>query len=245
MKVASMTVLHYGLSYLPSALASVRDFVDYSLVSYTPHPSHGSRAPVQCPETEAELRDAAHTASDKVRWTRVDQFWQEGKHRDHALAQCADADVVLVLDADEVWDPAVLDAALKQVVDGSASIWRLRFTTPWRSFGWVVRDDMLPERFRDQRQGRGAQYGCIDQGHGPVWHFGYAVTDKIMRYKWMCHGHKTELREGWFEQKWEPWPPVKDVHPTCVGFWNPEPMDKRVLPEIMRAHPFYDLDRIE
>jgi len=238
MKVSVLTVLHYGLDFLPFALKSVYDFADEIQVVYSPHPSHGHRAGEPCPERGDDLKAAALDVGPKVKWSEVNAFWREGDHRDHALSLCG-GDLVLTVDADEVWDPAVLDGALKQAWDGSAEVWRLRFTTPWRSFSFVCKDDMLPERIRDRRPGRGAKYGCVNKDLGPIWHFGYAISTSLLRYKMQCHGHKDEWRANWLEEKWTPWPPVRDVHPTCVGFWNPEPMDPNVLPAIMRAHPFW------
>ena len=245
MRIESVTVLHYGLSYLPFALESVLGHVDRAVVCYTPHPSHGSRASVGCPEGERELEAAARSMGPKVHWEKVTAFWQEGQHRDYAYSLCDDADLMIVLDADEVWDPDVLERVIKAVADGTARTWRLRFTTPWRSFRWVCRDDMLPERVRDNRGRRATPYGHVPPELGPVWHFGYAVTDDVMRYKLQIHGHRAEWRDKWWEEKWAPWPPVQDVHPTCEGFWNPEPMDAELLPELMRAHPFWDREKIE
>jgi len=86
---------------------------------------------------------------------------------------------------------------------------------------------------------------------GPIYHFGYAVTDETMAYKWRIHGHKDELRPGWLDGKWQAWPPEDDCHPTNgrktdgTGWWNPEPFDKWQLPELLRGHPYWDLERVE
>lgn len=78
----------------------------------------------------------------------------------------------------------------------------------------------------------------------PVYHFGYAIPDKLMRYKWLIHGHKDELRPGWFEAVWQA-DRRTDVHPTCeLDFWTPEPFSKTKLPSYMSKHPFWDKEKI-
>jgi hypothetical protein len=244
MRVESYTVAHYGKDYLPWALSSVYDQVDKLHVVYTPHPSHGHATDARCPDSREEMFEAATSVGPKVRWHETDLFWQEGQHRDYALSLCR-GDLALVVDCDEVWDAGVLEQALRMACDGDAHKWRVNFTTPWRSFGWVVRDPLQPDRIYDKRRGADAGHiGYVPPDLGPIWHFGYAVCDEVMAYKMLCHGHKGEWRDGWFEEKWSPWPPVDDVHPTCEGFWNPEPMDRETLPDVMRSHPWWDVEPI-
>jgi len=85
-------------------------------------------------------------------------------------------------------------------------------------------------------------------GQGKVLHFGYAITDAIMRYKWEIHGHKGELRPHWLDDVWPEWPPPDNCHPTNgrnergEPFWSPKMFDKTKLPDFMREHPFWGLD---
>lgn len=244
MQTDAYMIIHYGRDYAPYAIQAIDPLVDRIHVLYTPTPSHGHAANVPCPETREELRAACEGASGKVFW-REAPFRAEGAQRDYALSLCRPGGLALVVDCDEVWRPDVLETALQMAWDGSARTWRLRFTTLWRSFRWVCRDEMLPERIHDLRPGRQERWAAIPPELGEIHHFGYAVRDKIMRYKMLCHGHKGEWRPGWYEQKWSPWPPVQDVHPTCVGFWNPKPYDPAALAPNMRDHPFWGLERIE
>lgn len=242
MRVESYTIAHYGKSYIGYALRSVYDQVDALHVCYTPHPSHGHVTDATPPDSRDEMFEAATSVGPKVRWHETDLFWQEGPHRDYALSLCR-GDLALVVDCDEVWHPLTLEAALRMAWDGGPKWkWRVNFLTPWRSFNWICRDDMWPDRIHDLR--RGSDIGYVPTHLGPIWHFGYAVRDEVLRYKMACHGHKDEWRDGWFEEKWSPWPPVKDVHPTCEGFWNPEPMNREALPEVMSTHPWWDVEPI-
>ena len=219
---------------------SVLDHVDRAHVAYCPHPSHGSRTDRDCPETRDELR-AAVAGLPRVTWHDVD-FWREGQHRDWALAQCK-GHLNLVVDADEVWDGDVLDRCLKHAWDNSAQTWRLNFTHLWRSFGWACVDGMWPDRIHDARPGRMDRWGYLPKSLGEIHHFGYAVRDEIMRYKWAVHGHIGELRPEWWD-KWAAWPPPDDVHPTCLDTWHPRPYDRAQIPKVLENHHFYGLEPI-
>jgi hypothetical protein len=249
MRVACYCVLHYGRDYLPYAIQSVYDAVDRFFIVHTPHPSHGTRVDVPAIESEQELRDAAlsYDPRGKIDWESTVRFWQEGQHRDYALSKCQEwgADLVLVLDADEVWPTASVFAALNIAHrQAKARNWLLNFTTPWRSFYWVCRDHLWPVRIIDLRQPGGTAYLPMEE-LGDVYHMGYAVTDKVMRYKWRCHGHIGELRPHWFEKKWAVWPPAPDCHPACAeNTWMPEPFDPRLLPLVLWSHPFWGMEPI-
>jgi hypothetical protein len=248
MIVHSYTIAHYGKDYLSAALRSIIDHVDQAHVIYTPHPSHGHSTNVPCPETQDDIFKAADIGSPKVHRYELMGIRHEGPQRDYAVELCrkAGAEMVLVVDCDEVWPENVLSAALSYAwYENKARGWLINFTHFWRSFNWVCRDQGWPVRIIDLRHPLGT-IGYIPKEFGDIWHFGYAVPDSIMTYKWRIHGHRNELRRDWFETKWNAWPPPPDCHPTnSEGFWNPEPFDKEKLPEIMRTHPFWAAERID
>lgn len=248
MRVHSYTILHYGRDYLPYALRSVYHSVDHLHVIYTPHPSHGHNVDVACPESRESLLQAAlsYDPDDKIDWYDTRGLVTEGPQRDMAVNICqrAGAEMILVVDCDEVWPQRVLEQALEFAQrEDKARNWLINFTHFWRSFDYVCIDNNWPVRIIDLRHKDGTGY--IPADFGEIYHFGYAVRDEIMRYKWQIHGHKDEIRPGWWE-KWEAWPPADDCHPTNGdNWWMPEPFDKRALPEFMREHQFYNVGRIE
>lgn len=247
MKTHSYTIIHYGADYLSYALRSVYDVVDHLHVIYTPHPTHGHRTDAEPPDTRQQLIDAAfaHDPTDKISWYDTKGTRHEGQQRDTAVEICkrAGADMVLVLDYDEVWHSDVLARSLEYVWEqDSARNWLINFTHLWRSFDWCCRDAMMPVRILDLRYWNDTKH--IPKEFGPIYHFGYAVRDEVMQYKWRIHGHKGEMRPGWLDDQWAAWPPVADCHPTCDDTWTPEPFDKGLLPTVMRQHPFYELERI-
>ena len=159
--------------------------------------------------------------------------------------------MILVLDCDEIWNSEVLQRVLEYAWnENKARNWLINFTHLWRSFEWCCRDQNWPVRIIDLRH-KNDSVAYLPKELGEIYHFGYTVSDKLMRYKWEIHGHKAELRPGWLDKHWSWWPPQENCHPTNdrneegVGFWNPELFDKRELPLLMRNHPFYGLKKIE
>jgi glycosyltransferase involved in cell wall biosynthesis len=214
--------------------------VQRHIIIYSPQPSYGYETKLPCPETEEQLRERVKKFSH-VEWRRVAAH-SESAHRGEIHQYLKDEDILIPIDADEVWHPVALEACLKTIWNSnSMREWRLYGMIHfWKSFNWACTDQMAPVRFVDLRQSRGHQ-----NIQGRLYHFGYAQSVKVVRYKWAIHGHKPELRENWLEEKFIGWEPgMKDVHPTCEGVWNPEPFKKEILPLFLRFHPYYNLEVI-
>lgn len=247
MKIHSLTILHYGADYLSYSLRSVYNYVDQLHIFYTPTPSHGHRTNIHPIETKKELQVAAYAydPDDKIRWYDMAGVTHEGPQRDMALKTVAQAgaELVLVVDYDEIWSEWSLKSALDFSSPGRNRL--INMIHFWRSFNWACYDQGWPVRIIDLRYQAGEVYLPFETvGH--VFHFGYAIRDEIMRYKWQIHGHKNELRPNWFKDKWSVWPPPNDCHPTNDrGFWMPEPFDKNQLPDFMKRHPFWQSEKIE
>jgi len=257
MNIHSYTIVHYGADYLGYALRSIYDNVDLIHVIFTPHPSHGYRVDIPPIESKEQIQQSIPAEIlDKVHWYEMEGIYQEGQQRDHALRICreAGADIVLVVDCDEVWPSETLRLFLSFVTlnyqGGLNRNYLVNMVHLWRSFNWCCRDENWPVRVIDLTTDNDRTV-YIPRELGEVYHFGYAVRDQVMQYKWKIHGHRDELRPGWLDNEWQWCPPQENVHPTNernnegVGFWNPEPFDKRELPLFMRQHPFYGLERIE
>lgn len=254
MTVIACYILHYGKEWLKWSMRSVAPYVDGFLVSYTDQPSHGHGTDLRCHETEEDLktivRGFAHT--HRVHWTK-NRFNHEGQHRESAVQDCVNmgADVVLVVDADEIWEPRHLAMTLAHVRNdinmyrgGRYHSYRVPFRHFWKSTSWVCNDPAQPTRVivphvRDNSE------GYIPAEYGMVNHFGYAQSSNIVWYKMHIHGHKAEWRQEWWSEKFIHWQPgVIDVHPTNHDFWNPEPFDEKKLYHLIGDHPYYGLDII-
>ena len=245
MKVAAFTALHYGGDFWGTAIASVAPYVDEWCVAYSPEGSHGTRARVRCPETEYMLRKIADHALEKAGkplkwWSGL--YPHEGAQRDTVL-QHTDADIIIVVDADEVWQDGAVWDVIRRAVETPARVGRVPFIHFWRSFSWVCRDHLWPVRVIQPKLADGEQYyGCA-----PVLHFGYARKVEAIEYKIRVHGHRGEWRPEWIGKfmSWTPQHgPHEDLHPTNVDFWTAEPFAKEQLPQVLRDHPYYGLEII-
>ena len=221
--------------------------MDEIRVFYTPQPSHGHASSIPCPEFRSELYSIAEQFD--VVW-HDGLYAHEGQHRDYAYDACvgAGADIILVVDADELWLPEQLKWVLGYVRCKNPRNWCVNMLHFWRSLGWVCRDNMWPERIIMERQALPKQ---LDTRHlSPLkcrpLHMGYAVSLETMQYKMPIHGHTQLFRPGWFEEKYAGWKPgVVDVHPTDYpDVWTPEPFDKSSIEDLLGDHPYFHLETI-
>lgn len=251
--VGAYYAIHYGTDYLEHSIRSVYPVVDMIGIFYAPLPSHGyRRTPLANPDSWEDLEEAIWRAGDPQRKIRIEHGgWKtEAEHRNHAVKMMlgSGANIVLIVDSDEVWDEGALEEAICKFQALGANLARVNFLHFWRSFDWVCRCEMMPIRLQNAPVGT---EGYIRMSQ-PVYHFGYASRPAMVRYKASIHGHRAEWRNGWFEEKfmaWSPYPPdgfrVGDVHPTAGGIWYPRRFDKEQLPIIMRSHRYWNKEIIE
>lgn len=241
-KIVANYCLHYGKEWLFHSMRSVKDFVDEIVVVYSGKPSHGHGTTAVCPDSRSDLKQIAGRFG--ATWYEMGQSDWEGVHRDFSVQVCEDrgADVILVVDHDEIWEPGHLDMALHHVLTGAARNYRVPFRHFWRSV-WRVCDDMaMPVRFHNLH---GEGDASIPIEFGKVNHYGYAQSSRIIDYKWKIHGHLPELRKGWYQEKFLGWMEgMGDVHPTNENFWDPVRYDASRLKELIGDHPYYSMDII-
>lgn len=239
-------VLHYGKEYLAWSIRSVQESVSEIHILYTDQPSFGHRTTLACPDTEAELKEEAHRFLKKPLIWHSGRWGQEGAHRGEIekIARDRGAELVLVVDADEIWAPGLAESALESVwSNNGARSTLVRMIHFWRSLSWVCKDPAMPSRVLDLRHPPGTIWYLDPQAH-PVYHAGYAQSEDVTKYKWEIHGHQNELRKDWLQQKFLGWDPnIVDVHPTCAkGFWTPEQTDPQTLTELEKVlgdHPYW------
>lgn len=247
MKALGYIILHYGKDYLEYSIKSVYNQLDEILILYTDNPSHGSGTRLQCPDTEQELYDIAvkNDPDNKINW--FNGHWKrENDHRNYAhdWAKSKGFDILVTVDFDEVWKENDLRDLIKETHDRKASKCLIWMKHLWRSFNYICEDQMRQERIyylgNDKKD-----LIYASQKENQVWHFGYARKPVDVEYKISIHGHKAEFKDShWYYKKFLQYPFPNDVHPTCVETWTPKPFDKTQLPEIMRSHPYYDLEVI-
>lgn len=240
--------LHYGSDYLAFSIKSIYDSVDKILVAYSEMPSHGHASTLKNPDSKHACYAAAFAFGDpknKIQW--IEGKWgSEGAHRNIAFEMYPKADLISVVDADEIWHPEQFAAMQEWCLKQPTRQFKTALRTPWRSFNWICDDPMRPDRFFRLNQPMGS-ISYTPNEIGMFYHFGYARKPEHIKYKLSCHGHKNELKNNWFEEKFMAWSPtnnIGDLHPTCKGFWHAKPFDKNLLPKIMREHPYWNLNII-
>jgi hypothetical protein len=262
MKIISFTALHYGRSYLGYALKSVLSYVDECWILYSAIGSHGFRTSIPCPETRDELYVIAHAvAGDKLRW--YESEWStEGDQRDAIYELVPDADIIYVLDADEIWNKALLEVhtgfyanCVEHGFLPPQGLQRIPIIHFWRSFyRCVLHDPSYPIRVIYPKAPRIEGSNSVETyrddwgwgGHPCISHMGYAQPSNIVNYKQLTHGHRGQWRTdcNWFQDKFMANAQV-DCHPVGSQYWQPEVIDPwQYLPAFMKAHPFAQMDVI-
>lgn len=243
-KAISLTVALYGSDYMEWGLRSIRDSVDECWVLYTNQPSFGHGTQLPCPDTREMMYDCAvKGAGSKLRW--FEGSWPgEGYHRDTIFQLVPDADVILVVDTDEIWQAGLAEDVIRHMERTDDRTLRIPVSHAWRSFNrWILNDGMHGEHAHAPKH-TGMVRAPFDSDKR-IFHFGYALRTELMFYKQHVHGHKPEWRWDWYDSKVLPNAQV-DVHPVVIGAWNPEPADPFALglPEWAREHPYASLEVI-
>ncbi len=238
MKTVSYTALLYGLDYLEYAIRSVIDAVDEHHIIYSPVGAHGHRTPVPCPESRDELYAAAERgAGSKLRWHDAGEFAYEGQQRDSILQYAPDADVILVVDADEILEDGMAQEAIDFALTANVRRIRLPFLHLWRSFHrGFAHDPAYPDRVICPKVADGETTMPTNKR---VWHAGYAQRPEIVAYKTLTHGHRGEFRRDvdWLNDVFLA-NRQYDCHIVGSDAWNCEDIDQSTLPTPLKDHPY-------
>ena len=242
-KTLAYIPLHYGSPYLDAVIRSIDPYVDKILILYTSTPSYGQNRGLKNPDSKELLYDIAQDASDKIQWVQVPSMGQENQHRKMVFNYAGEYDLIMAVDSDEIFDDveemkeAAMATNCKTVNVGGDRWWHF-----WRSFNECNRDGFYPTRFHVVNGIEGAEIIHA----GKVYHMGYAMPEDLTRYKISVHGHKGIL-SSWLNNKWLTYKKgvTKFLHPDSQTVWiETEPFDKTTLPQILKDHPYYNLDKI-
>jgi len=253
-KTIAYTALHYGTDFLGAAIRSIIDHVDEYYVLYAAQGSHGSRTALPCPDSREDLLKIARThAGSKLFW--IDGDWRYEYEQREAIHQLvSDADVVLVLDCDEIWGDGLAQEAIDVTTSAGFKRWRLPIIHFWRSLHRaILHDPAFPERVICPKKGGDFQFHGVETctfepglDNLMICHMGYAQRPEIVHYKQHTHGHRGEWRKdvNWFQDRFLA-NAQQDCHPVGSEYWNPEPVNPLdYLPAWMDAHPYFLMDVI-
>ena len=222
MRTLAYMPLHYGKDYLEYALHSIHDHVDEVLILYTARPSYGHVGKIPNPDSKEELF-AICKKFHKVTWQEVINVTRENEHRQRAITygQNNKYDVLIAVDSDEIWKPGSVREVISEVKDskfrfhGIAGSQWLHF---WRNHKEVNTDGFYPMRAVNLNVKEASQT-IIKKGF--IYHMGYAISEELMRYKLSCHGHKSEIADNWFRDKWLNYERgvTTHLHPASQDVW--------------------------
>jgi hypothetical protein len=249
-RVAAVICLHFGLPYLAYAMRSVSDVVDDYYIQYSPTACHGHYSPVPCPETQSQLeavvRDAITEINKPLYW-HTGWWHSEGDQFKEAM-QRSGADIVVKLDADEIFAPGLLQDLVERGLEAGKYEWRIALRHYWRSFKRaVVHDPAAPGRvyFRMFSGNEAETYhapASEDDSTFRLHHFGYALPVELMRYKIQSHGHLAQFRRDvdWLNEVYIA-NRQHDCHIVGSEYWNIEEVP---VMDFLKHHPYADLEVI-
>lgn len=244
MKIA-FCILHQGRPYFKYAVEALYNQVDKIYIMYTDIPSQGFTGAKPCPDDEHDLQLDIKPFMDKVEW--ITGHWDyEGNHVDAVKAYAKPDDWLIRFDADEIFPPGSVDYYIKQAEETRYNMFRIPMIHFWRSFNWVCRDAQFPYRLEHYNSGEGSGWLSADEEY-KILHFGYAQPTVYIEYKMQVSAHRPEWRKNWFADRWLA-NAKDDIHPVAylpTPMWNAEPYDKTLLPDVLKKHPYYDLEVIE
>lgn len=250
-KRLAFMILHTGAPYLRYAVQSILPQVDKLMIFYSAKPSQGYQTDMECPDTAEDLKvkvgEALGYPRDKVEW--IDGEWSTETDHVNAVNQFTDGyDWLVRLDADEIFPPGMVDEMIRQAEleeNKGAREYRIPFVHFWRSFSKCCRDGSHPIRLTKLNGGSGIKTLDSDSQRWEVLHFGYAQPTKYIEYKMAVSGHKSEWRKDWFKDRWLA-NAQRDVHPVMYPtHWMVEDYDKNKMSELMKAHPYFNMDVVE
>ena len=207
--------LHYGKEHLAESIKSIEPFVDRIVILYTSTPSYGKTTILVCPDTREELYTIAFENSKKIEWIDI-EAGNEGQHRGNIWNYFKGEKYILPLDSDEVWNRESLEKVLSRTYI-KKNIGIRGFIHFWKNKDYICTDHFTPIRLLNPSGEEGEEIT-----DGTIYHYGYAISQELMEYKWAIHGHKDELKNGWLEmyKNWKPG--INDVHPVVNELWNPK-----------------------
>lgn len=246
MRVIGFLPCHYGVEYLKECLTSIKDHCEKVVVSYTANGSHGFQNHVPCPDKEEDIyRISLEVLGDKLIWDRAISYRAENVHRAVVHKYSQGYDLVLSIDADEVYKTEDLQTALEYAYNNKERDYGINgYINFWRSFSWACYDGFRPIRIENLNNANTLQnLNCPLT----VYHFSTAQSETIMRYKYHVFGHANEIKPDWLNKIHYGWTPENnfgDLHPVSINLWNAVPFDKNTLPESLKNHPNFNKELI-
>ena len=213
-RFAAVCVIYDDDSWLPAAVASVYKACDSIWFLVGERPWNGAAS------DQTALIDRLRALPDSARKIRIvrGEWADEATQRNAGLKLVAQAgaDYCLVLDADEIYDPAQLREAMTLVRENpQVDCWRASCLTYWKSYRYRVDP---PEaiaaavfvrtgtgRFIENRTYQAAQSVTLPPQTLVFHHMSYARSDEQILRKITTFGHAHQVVAGWYDNVWRKW----------------------------------------
>lgn len=212
----------------------------------------------QCGSNERTLAAirSCHDPENKI--SVIEGEWtNEAAQRNVGLEVCArhGLSFCLVIDADEIYDPAVLDTLMEIArLQTAADAWSIAQITYWKSYRYridgtghngqlaIVRIGDV--RFKSIRYTTAKRLAYLPKPLGVCHHLSYARTDEEVVKKLSHSSHAPSIRRRWFDDVWRHWdidPTIENLHPVRPP-WFPRAVlqDPRAYPPALKR--LYDRD---
>ena len=181
---------------------------------------------------------------DKLIWDE-NVYGAENQHRRQIHNYSMGYDLVLSIDADEVFEPTELSNALEYAYNNKERYYGIKgYVNFWRSFNYACYDGFRPIRIENLGANNNEQnLECSLT----IYHFSTAQSEPVMRYKYKIFGHASEIKNNWLNEihyGWNPKNNFSDLHPVSINLWNAVEFDKNTLPEFLKQHPNFNKELI-
>ncbi|QYK54622.1 MAG: glycosyltransferase [Fimbriimonadaceae bacterium] len=153
----------------------------------------------------------------------------ESSHRQAVLLAMQENGVkhFFIPDSDEIPEPELLRNLAEIAESDIADIVRVRMQTYWKTTSHIVSppEQLAPILMLNAqecsheyiREYSGGKMLVLSRDHGLLHHLSYVGSDERIHKKISTWGHKDELVDGWWQEKWLGWdadPTIRDLHPT-------------------------------
>jgi hypothetical protein len=242
MRTLGFMTIHYGLEYLKESLTSIKDHVEGMVISYVHKPSHGFKTILNCPDKAEDIRKVCEEVlGNKLIWDEAEFYGAENIHRSVAKKYSQGFDLILTIDADEVFEPTEINNALNYAYTHNERYYGINgYLNFWRCFDYVCLDGFRPIRIENLNNHNSLQnLNC----QLTIYHFSTAQSKAVMEYKYSCFGHANEIKADYLEKvfyKWTPENNFGDLHPVSINLWNAVQYDKNKMPDFLKKHSNFD-----
>ena len=213
--------------WLPVMVESIAPVIESIFFLVAERPWNGEAG-----ETEQTLHTIANLPAGQGEREIVRGPWRsETEQRNAGLQLLRERgfDYAMIVDADEIYDPAQL-SRMKAAVAAHPQVeaWYVSMVTYWHSaefrvdppeqFTPVVFVKVGTPVFTENRHVGAATGARFAPALGVCHHLSYARTNEEVKKKLARFSHSHEIRPGWYEQVWLTWreetPPREDLHPV-------------------------------